>query len=200
MTTITACNWVSDELSGEAQLGAIFNPDTGKPVPDAFVVARWFISAGGFGHGGGSICYHVESVTTNTAGEYIVPAWKKKSTYRSIKKPRVLIVAYKPGYRWPLNGADSWSALVESHDGPKERLAYLDDVVRNVNCMQAGDSERNLLLLYKAVYEDGKRVAISPDDDKKTRSLSGLAARQNDTLRRFETRNRNLDQAKNDAL
>jgi hypothetical protein len=167
MTPITACNLWGDELFGEAQQGVIFNSDTGKPVPDAFVVAMWTTSAGGIGHDGGSLCYHVESVITNAVGEYIIPTWKKKSTFRNIKKPRVLIIAYKPGYRWPLNGSGPWSALVESHDGPKERLDYLNDVVRSVICKQAGDSERNLLSLHKVIYKEVERVAVSPDEDKK---------------------------------
>lgn len=53
--------------------GVISLYETGEPIPDAFVVAFWTGTAGGLGHSGGAICFHVELTKTDGQWRYHFP-------------------------------------------------------------------------------------------------------------------------------
>ena len=141
--------------------GVITNYETGAPIPDAFVVARWTGTSGGLGHSGGAICFHVEVTKTDTEGRYFIPPPKIRPEYADYRKPRILITAYKPGYRRPywVNDVPSpTNQLIESEDTSSERMVYLSDVLKNTDCRQAGGGEKNLLKLRQAIYQEVKSM------------------------------------------
>ncbi|MGB5177994.1 MAG: carboxypeptidase-like regulatory domain-containing protein [Gammaproteobacteria bacterium] len=147
--------------------GMITNYETGEPVPDAFVVARWTGTSGGLGHSGGAICFHVEVTRTDAEGQYFIPPPKIRPEYADYRKPRILITAYKPGYRRPywVNDVPSpTDQLIDSDETPHERISYLLDVRKNISCMQAGESEQNLLVIYKSLYTESVRFAETKDE------------------------------------
>lgn len=102
MVSIAACAPDEDATVAQSVEGVIRNYETGKPIPDAFVVARWFVESGGLGHGGGAICFHVEVMKTDAQGSYRFPISNIRSDYADVSKPDIFVVAYKPGYRWAL--------------------------------------------------------------------------------------------------
>ena len=155
--------------------GVITHYETGEPIPDAFVVARWTGTSGGLGHGGGSICFHVEVTKTDAEGRYFIPPPEIESDYPKYREPRILVMAYKPGYRrpyWVNNVPSPTDQLITDQELPQERLRYLTDVNKNTICMQAGESERNLLDIYKSLYAEAKGLAVSKEE--KIKALSFL--------------------------
>ena len=164
---VTGC--ALDQYSKAVQpvAGVITHYETGAPIPDAFVVARWTGTSGGLGHGGGAICFHVEVTKTDGAGRYYIPVPEIRPEYANYRKPRILITAYKPGYREPywVNDVPGPSdKLIETNETSNARLSYLHDVVKNANCDLAGDGRKNLLPLYEELHVDAVKASVSRED------------------------------------
>ncbi|MGB5426253.1 MAG: hypothetical protein WBN95_05640, partial [Gammaproteobacteria bacterium] len=175
ITLLTACSNGKYSTAAQPVEGMITHYETGEPIPDAFVVARWTGTSGGLGHGGGAICFHVEVTKTDGAGRYYIPVPEIRPEYANYRKPRILITAYKPGYREPywVNDVPAPSdELIVIQESPQERIEYLTDVRKNTTCMQAGKSEQNLLEISKALYIEIDEIAVSKDE--KIKALSFL--------------------------
>ena len=167
VVSIAACAPDEDDTVAQSVEGVIRNYETGKPIPDAFVVARWFVESGGLGHGGGAICFHVEVMKTDAQGSYRFPVPNIRSDYANVSKPDIFVVAYKPGYRWApeVNYVPTPAdQLIETDETSEERMKTLQDVLKNTICSQGGESRRNLLSLYKAMYADANHSAVTRDD------------------------------------
>ena len=172
---LTACSTGKYSTAAQPVEGVITHYETGEPIPDAFVVARWTGTSGGLGHSGGAICFHVEVTKTDGAGRYYIPVPGMRQEYANYRKPRILITAYKPGYREPywVNDVPAPSdKLIVVQESPQERIEYLTDVRKNTTCMQAGKSEQNLLEISKALYIEIDEIAVSKDE--KIKALSFL--------------------------
>jgi len=175
ITLLTACSTGKYSTAAQPVEGVITHYETGEPIPDAFVVARWTGTSGGLGHSGGAICFHVEVTKTDGAGRYYIPVPEIRQEYANYRKPRILITAYKPGYREPywVNDVPAPSdKLIVVQESPQERIEYLTDVRKNTTCMQAGKSEQNLLEISKALYIEIDEIAVSKDE--KIKALSFL--------------------------
>jgi len=164
---LPACDTDPGYSSGKELRGVIVNADTGKPIPDAIVVADWITSSGTAG-GGGLVCFHVGTATTNAAGEYYMPAWRQKSPFSAKYERSIVIFAYKPGYRWPYPkvkyGNYPTDKLIVSREPANERLKFLADVARETLCFQARESVKALLPLQKASLEEARSLAKSEND------------------------------------
>jgi len=168
---LPACDTDPGYSSGKELSGVIVNADTGEPIPDAIVVAKWITSAGTAG-GSELVCFHVGTATTNAAGEYYMPAWRQKSSFSAKYERDITVYAYKPGYRaqYRFPPRDGYiteyikDKLVPSQDTAKERLEYLDHVGRNTLCFQARESVGALLPLQKALLEEARSLARSESD------------------------------------
>jgi len=171
---LPACDTDPGYSSGKELRGVIVNADTGKPIPDAIVVADWITSSGTAG-GGGLVCFHVGTATTNAAGEYYMPAWRQKSPYSAKYERSSVIFAYKAGYRWPYPkvkyGDYPTDELVISQEPAAERLKFLDDVARNIGCFSAYESMRALLPLQQALYEEVRGMTASDEQRSLAKSL-----------------------------
>ncbi len=152
---LTACSTGKYSTAAQPVEGVITHYETGEPIPDAFVVARWTGTSGGLGHSGGAICFHVEVTKTDGAGRYYIPVPEIRQEYANYRKPRILITAYKPGYREPywVNDVPAPSdKLIGVQESPQERIEYLTDVNKNTSCMQAGKVNKNLIPIYDELY------------------------------------------------
>jgi len=167
ITLLTACSTGKYSTAAQPVEGVITHYEAGEPIPDAFVVARWTGTSGGLGHSGGAICFHVEVTKTDGAGRYYIPVPEIRQEYANYRKPRILITAYKPGYREPywVNDVPAPSdKLIEVQESSHDRINYLLDVRKNVSCIQAGPSEQNLLELYKSLYAESIRLAETREE------------------------------------
>ena len=168
---VPACDTDPGYSSGKELRGVIVNADTGQPIPDAIVVAKWITSSGTAG-GSELVCFHVGTATTNAAGEYYMPAWRQKSPFSAKYERDVTVYAYKPGYRAqyrfpPREGYITEyikDKLVRSQETARKRLEYLDHVGRNTLCFQARESVGALLPLQKALLEEARSLAKSESD------------------------------------
>lgn len=82
--------------SGDVLEGSVLEQGTNKPIPGAIVVARWKGTVGGLGHSQ-TMCFHVETTTTDAQGRYRIPPWQKPYE-AGIYDPSSVVSVYKPGY------------------------------------------------------------------------------------------------------
>ncbi len=164
---LTACG-----LSGEPQQGTVIDAATDRPVEGAIVVARWIGHAATWAHGR-TVCYHVESTTSDKAGRFHIPEWKKaysEDWQKNISPRYVDITAYKPGYQFSPRQIGEESELkgvfyVEPFTTrSSKRLDYLTTLSATTVCGEARESNSNLLLLKKAIYREATAVAETPQD------------------------------------
>lgn len=112
---------------------------------------------------------------TDAEGHYFIPPPEIESDYPKYRKPRILVLAYRPGYRrpyWVNNVPSPTDQLIKDQESPQERIKYLTSVRKNTTCMQAGVSERNLLDISKSLYKEVNELAVTKDE--KIRALSFL--------------------------
>lgn len=147
-------------VSSKALEGKVLEAGTDKPIAGAIVTVRWLGNVGGMGHGG-SVCYHVETTTSDNRGLYSIPAWKKPSPYGDIAHRHPVHDAYKPGYVFVR--VDKEVIYLKSFAGTREeRLTYLSRAARS--CSDKKEIEINLLPLYKALFEEAKGIAVTRND------------------------------------
>jgi hypothetical protein len=149
--------------------GQVLEEGTNKPVANALVVGRWM---GTVTHGiveSRTVCYHVESTTTDAEGRFTLPPTEKEYKYRD-GDHYTSITVYKLGYEAYLPPGYARSEAYRQNirylqpfaGGREERLAYLSRIA--VSCSDKKEIEINLLPLYKALHEEAKGLAITRDD------------------------------------
>jgi hypothetical protein len=161
------CDLLGDStLKGDALDGRVVEESSGKPIPDAIVLAYWKGFLPGWGHGK-SVCYHVLSTTTNNAGTFHFPPWRERveDWRKRIKDKETYIIAYKSGYEWSQLFSHDGITYLRPFGGSRgARMEYLRRVLRATDCASAGISAKNLHLLYRALYEDAKKIAVTKKD------------------------------------
>lgn len=169
----TACTTLVGQLTGELN-GVVIDKSTGKPIEGAIVVAQW---QGAAVHlvDSRTVCFHVESATTDQDGRYniaAVPAapvgvMGESALVAGVYKEGYREVTYKdtqePGFvRAPIGVVH----LIPFHGVTKERLEYLARLTSKTSCIDAGASQKNLFAMAKAVFEESKRIASTEQDKK----------------------------------
>lgn len=156
---LTACA----TLFGVDTEGQVLEEGTNKPIPEAIVIVRWAGVIPMIGHAS-SVCVHVESATTDKEGRYRTAAWRAPSTVGPAPLVQMNIgpgaYAYKPGYEY-LDTRGETVYLKPFTGGRGERLAYLMRVLDGTRCGAKDESEKNLHLFYRALYEEGKKIAVT---------------------------------------
>lgn len=152
-------------LSGGAIKGQVLEAETNKPIPGAIVVVRW--------HGtwappaGTSACYHVESAMTDVEGRYKTPAWTGPFKAGLIADYWEVDV-YKPGYEEMKGshvvqgGKTDISYLAPFKGTREERMRALWST--GIACESAGNSARNLIPLYRALYQEASGISQTKND------------------------------------
>ncbi len=143
-------------LASPAIEGQVVEAGTNKPIPGALVVVRWQ------GHVGwtGTVCFHVETAISDGNGLYRIPAWHKPSPYGDVRGAHYP-VAYKPGYEDTVPVNDT--VRLKPFTGTRgERLGYLSRAA--VSCSHVKEIEIKLLPLYKALYDEANRIAVTREE------------------------------------
>lgn len=147
-------------VSGKALDGQVLEEGTNKPIPGVIVVARWQGLVGTIGHGSG-VCYHVESTTTDAQGRFHTAAWQKPSPLGDIAHRRASLYAYKPGYVFVRE--EGGVIYLKPFTGSREeRLRKIAGAA--VTCGSAGESKKNLLPLYRKLYEEALPLTVTKED------------------------------------
>jgi len=155
-------------LSGGAIEGQVLEEGANKPVAQAIVVVKWVGSVSKFVDSQG-VCVHVETAITDHEGRYHTPSWSASSTVG----PEILVsrlipvfTAYKPGYKQVEKETD-FPLYLKPFTGERgERLEYLKRTSRVTGCHSAGESEKNLLPLRNALYQEALQLVQTKDDQK----------------------------------
>ena len=168
---LAACGSGKSEPSSGPVTGQILEAGTKKPIAGAIVLVRW---QGVYSQvvETKTVCYHVETATTDAEGRYQTAAWKEPPKGSAFSPGPRMIDAYKAGYEtyWP-PGFDRTQDykqniyyLAPFKGTREERLKYLERIARSSGCDSAGKSRRNLYPLYEALYYEAKVNAAKEED------------------------------------
>jgi hypothetical protein len=171
-------------ITGGAIDGQVLEDGTNKPVPEAWVAARWTCT-GGYGH---HICHHVMVTATDKEGRYHLPAWSKEGKNYCVEEPFVHFDVYKPGYAKTLgptaviktgdaspppedrletiySTAKPGMLYVKAFDGTREeRFIKILDAIDTRCGPTAGESRKNLVPLLRRLYRDAEPLAVTKKD------------------------------------
>lgn len=153
--------------SGGPVKGRVLDEEMNTPVADAIVVVIWQGTAFSFVESP-TVCIHVETATTDKDGRYRIPYWRASTEPSGVRglEPYVAGV-YKVGYqrstrRMPddLGGGDQF---LRPFKGTRvERFKSIR--ISGVNCGNAGESNRNLIPLYRTIYEQLNALAETKEE------------------------------------
>lgn len=151
-------------LSGGPVVGQVVEEGTQKPVPGATVVVRWIgrTTSGSWFVEARDVCYHVETAVTDERGQYKTAAWtQEQSKDYTLKYHSLRVDAYKPGYGLPTKPSEKEEIvyLATFKGTTTERLEYLSRISGTSSCGSRNDSEKNLIPMRKALYEEAKTLA-----------------------------------------
>lgn len=146
--------------------GQVLEEGTNKPIAGAIVVGLWYgTSAPGFFVDSRTVCYHVETATTDEAGRFTLTPTEKEYKYRD-GHHYTSITAYKPGYQSPRVQRTKEVTYLQPFTGGREErfkyLFYLDKTTASCRSPEAG--EKNLATFYRALYEEMKTLAKSREE------------------------------------
>lgn len=153
-----------------APQGRVLEEGTNRPVSEAIVVGLWY---GSVTHvvEGRTVCYHVESTTSDAAGTYRLPSTEKEHKYQD-GDHYILVTAYKAGYERSPNDRSLYDErLKPSPASPGERLEYLTRLASATRCSESGASEKQLVSLRRGLYAEAKEIAVSSADKDKVETL-----------------------------
>ena len=172
LATLCGCSFTGGPVSGR-----VLDVETRKPVAGAIVVVRWEGSISSLVDSQ-STCFHVETVTSDSEGIYQIPRWWQSPKLRLMFGGAAVAEAYKPGFESAHaneneSNASPANVYLKSFAGTNaERFAYISErVFSGMNCLDAGDSQRNLFALFGAAFQEAKRLAVA---DQQRKTLEGL--------------------------
>ena len=157
---LTACAQSDGSLEGQ-----VLEAGTNKPIEGAIVVVRW--QGTWMPPAGTSTCYHVESAVTDAQGRYKTAAWSGPFRF-GLLADYWEVDAYKPGYAaiptsHVVQGGKSGVSYLELFKGTREER-FKANRIAGIKCPNAGSSQRNLIPLYKAIYEQLATLALTKDE------------------------------------
>ncbi len=164
-------------LSGGPVRGQVIDASTRRPLAGAIVVVRWEGNISGSFVDSKTVCYHVETTTTNADGNYDIPRWSKtivEDWEGGIFGKDYQINAYKPSYQWaPIQPGARDIIFLQPFGGTvEERIKSIWS--SGVMCTSAGESKKNLLPLYRGMYEESNRLAVSAEDRKYVNAILNI--------------------------
>lgn len=154
------------------QNGQVLDEVTNKPIADAIVVARWK-GVGGFSK---TVCFHVESTTTDNNGKFTILAWKNNTKWKYTENQHKVITVYKAGYSesnktYKERTDKQGKYYQESFSEPREeRIEYLRKITI-AGCGSDIDVNKRLVLLNRALLDEAEKIAKTEQDRKTVESL-----------------------------
>ena len=158
-------------ISSCAMEGRVLEEGTLKPIERAIVVATWRGSQVRPAHAS-SICYHVETTTTDIQGRYRIPRFSGNFDPLIADRTSGVDFVYKAGYQEsPKDGPSPEITLLSPFKGTTDqRFEYLS---RNwaSTCATNAQNKAKILILWKAHYEEAKQIA---ETAKQRKTVEGL--------------------------
>jgi len=167
---MAACSW-----SGGVVKGRVLDYQTNKPIPGAIVFAYWE------GHmwavvESQTVCIHLDTTVSDDQGRYHFGAWRKPATINFVTRIHPYVLAYKPGYGDPqgIYRQPEGITYLAPFTGTREaRLKYLSIWGSRTGwCERKGEDYANKLIpLYRALYSEGKSIAVTKDEKRRVSHL-----------------------------
>ena len=181
-----------------SETGQVVDGATGKPLAGVHVVARW--DGQGFaGVVSKHTCFKVEAAQTNEKGRFSLSPFSWNFNPLLSDRQRTLIF-YKRGFKAPEPVAepnDSMVAMTADKQTGLDRLKYIGGSAGAATCGTLQQQRRALLPLYRAVYEESKEIASSPEDlrwlDSALHSLESLTMGDDTANQDFRDRARSRE-------
>jgi hypothetical protein len=146
--------------------GKVIDEETRKPLEGVFVMAQWNASA--FNPvDSRTVCYNFAITQTDKEGRYYLSSLSWNLLPWLIDRQRY-VEYYLPGYEGsPNNKVDIglWK-LRRSTKTAEERLKRLTSIGYRESCVPEGERKEKLGPLYRAQYEEAKRIATSSAEKK----------------------------------
>ncbi len=158
--------------------GQVLDEQTDAPVAGAHVIALY----DGVATWTTSVCFHVENATTDDDGRFRIPAWTNTGMYRTVEDQSFSIYAYKPGYRESDRTYKEQSYkrgiyyVVTDSNSIEGRATYILTKARQSNCRHAGENQRNLYPLHRALLTEATENAVLNSNPKDINWLREVAA------------------------
>jgi hypothetical protein len=158
--------------------GTVVDEATGESLPGAIVIGRWQETSP-LSLSGHTVCAHVDTASTDSAGRYRLASYKGKGP--------TLIDAYLKGYQraadipWNKAILEERKYLLKPFVGTKrERLRHMGDGFGILFCGKEEDYRKALEPLSKVMYEEAKNLATSDNEDQQILNsyLSGWESMQ----------------------
>ncbi|MEN8177289.1 MAG: carboxypeptidase-like regulatory domain-containing protein [Pseudomonadota bacterium] len=159
---ISGCD-SAEVVEWPAKKGQVIDEMTGEGIADAIVVARWKGTAAY----STTVCFHVESTTTDKRGRYEIPAWQNDTRWRNTGYQHVVIKVYKVGYLESdktyksRKNVDGKYLLKSFHGEVTNRLEYLLRLSGVVSCGSKDGSENNLIPVFRAIYSEANSLSAN---------------------------------------
>ena len=182
---LAACGSGKSEPSSGPVTGQILEAGTKKPIGGVIVLVRWLgIYSLPFAR---PSCYHVETATTDAEGRFHTEAWRApkappEPSAFTLGSARIDAV-YKAGYEtyWP-PGFDRTQDykqniyyLAPFKGAREDRVGYLMHLSNGADCY--GADEKPLFPLQKALYQEAKNLAFTPQDQDSVQWIKHRAVR-----------------------
>jgi hypothetical protein len=174
--SIMLCN------SACAESGKVVDRQSGKPIPNAIVVARWNGVVRTFAEPH-STCYKAELGKSDDQGRFSVSSLSGNVNPFLMDRQRV-VLALAPGYRlWPQRDPDSLEIQMEAQTGSNsEKIKSLPPA------FTCDGADKVLLPYLKALYQETSNLATT--NEEKLKALSILLLIETTELGDHEALNR----------
>jgi hypothetical protein len=177
---LSGCSGAPRTLYGKSIDGQVIDAQTSQPIAGAHVVYLWesaSLTGTPFGNAPSAVCYHAAATVTDTQGRFHIAAWEKPQPY-ALPNREPTGWAYAPGYvpnylsppdgpvREPTVHPNDVFKLTPSRAEGDKRLEELSMISRR-SCFYGAQSQKDLYPLKKAVYEEAKTYAMTPEQLKR---------------------------------
>lgn len=194
--TQSACATLGGHLSGELS-GVVIDKTTGEPIEGAIVVAQW---EGSRLHPVDSVteCFHVETTTTDKDGKYFISAIVG-APLGIVGTQAYVSVVYKEGFREVSYKDKKDSGFMKAPRGVVHLIPFTgsrEERMKYLMKLSPPCDGKSLLGLYRAVYKEGSRIAVTKEDKVQAlhllKDVEIIEIGSDNAWRKFEDRKRNL--------
>ena len=147
-----------------ASSGQVIDEESGKPLPDVFVIARWTSTSGPFFVHSSTVCYNLEITQTDKQGRYSISDFSWNFNPLHLGRERD-VDFYLPGYETSPNRNlyDENNMVLRRYSGDVSKR--LHDLHRETDdfCVPELLKKRKLGKYHEAVYQEAAQIAKSPE-------------------------------------
>jgi hypothetical protein len=187
--SFAGCDALPLTLYGKRISGQVVDADTGLPIGGAHVAFLWeapVVPKDFSGHVSRTICYHAAAAAADSRGRFHIEPWTQWRTL-DVRNAEATGAVYAPGYvplevlpetgpiKPPAERLNEAYRLKRFDGTADQRIETLRRVAAS-SCDYGGESRRSLYPIMKAIYDEARQVAQTPEQLATLRVLAEIAA------------------------